>query len=96
MIEALKIKEIDQMIESFQKEIKSSVVSTVKIQTATPEMVVKKEQKKEQKVVVDDNLFDKLVAKITDRNYKLGECFRDNIKFVSYMENTLTWESCVD
>ncbi len=38
MIEALRIKEIDQMIESMQKDIQRPTINTIKVQTATPEI----------------------------------------------------------
>ena len=46
----------------------------------------------------DPNLkiFQSLIAKIADRNYELGECFTNNITFISYENNTLSWESCAD
>ncbi len=131
MIEALRIREVDQMIESLQKDIERPEIvttpSTIKIQTATPEMApakreVQEIQKQEVKpvqepiieevsvpeitpepeptpVVMEDpylKTFNELVAKIKDRNYELGECFINNIKFVSFEDNTLTWESCAD
>ena len=37
--------------------------------------------------------FDALVKKIYDRDYDLGTCFENNIDFVSFEENKLTWES---
>ncbi len=37
MVEALRIKEIDQMIESLQKDTKRPTINTIKIQSATPE-----------------------------------------------------------
>ena len=111
MVEALKVKEIDQMIESLQKDIKP----TIQVSSTTPEMkgmvapVVKeeikeepKEDKKEQTTQIVpptinyQHLFDKLVEKISDRNYDLGKCFIDNIRFISYEDETLTWESCAD
>lgn len=121
MVEALRIKEVDQMIESLQKEIQRPEISTVKVQTATPERAPIKEEEKEplqetphidlphaeiqEEVIVpaeihmpnpDAKLFDDLILKIKDRNYELGECFTNNINFVSYEENVLTWESCAD
>ncbi len=129
MVEALRIREIDQMIESFQKdverpEITQPVQPTIKIQTATPEMTtaIITPQIIETKVVepikiteaeiipepvpqtptptpiADPNLqtFETLVAKIKDRNYELGECFTNNITYISYENETLTWESCAD
>ena len=118
MIEALRIREIDQMIESLQKDvvrptIETTQTTTIKIQTATPEMVASSEtlqeeiipqsptpieEEKPQESAVNPALaqFNELIAKIKDRNYELGECFTKNITFISYKENTLTWESCAD
>lgn len=102
MIEALKIKEIDQMIESFEKEIPKTT-PIMKMQNTTPESDVM-EQKPEpeqepapkpQEPKVDIR-FDQLIAKIADRNYELGECFKNNITFISFENDTLTWESCAD
>ena len=100
MVEALRIREIDQMIESFQKDVARPEV----VQSATPEMATPttvttaiKEEKREVPLV-DTSLvtFEKLIAKIKDRNYELGECFTNNITYISYENETLTWESCAD
>jgi len=135
MIEALRIREVDQMIESLQKDVQRPEIvttpSTIKIQTATPEMAPAKQEMQKvseaeavqaQEPVVKEvqtpevtpepepeptpiptttedpylKTFDELVTKIKDRNYELGECFTNNIKFVSYEDNILTWESCAD
>ena len=119
MIEALKIREIDQMIESFEKDVKrpdikipqerqkekTSSVTKIKVQETTPEMNGKiantiPSQEKVQKTATPSNqhltTFHELIAKIKDRNYELGECFTNNIHFVSYENNTLTWESCAN
>ena len=108
MIEALKIREIDQMIESFQKDIEKGEVklpspASIKIQSTTPEMAQKEEPKERQEALPqenkpDENLqkFHQLIQKISDRNAQLGECFTKNITFVSYENETLTWESCAD
>ena len=121
MIEALKIREIDQMIESFQKNITRPEIAvptekpaTIKVQATTPEMdgaVAKIEEPvKRMEEPVEEvrpakeitqtpeglEKFEKLIAKIQDRNYELGECFKNNIHYVSFADNTLTWESCAD
>jgi len=113
MMEALRIKEIDQMIESLQKEITRPEISTVKIQSSSPEMpepisikpliapVIKSEQKETQELteptpVKINKEFQDLIAKIKDRSHALGEVFENAISFVSYEENVLTWESCVN
>ena len=119
MVEALRIREIDQMIESFQKDVERPELTlptqetkapTIKIQTATPEMVEKVEvitpiQADPEPLVdtviptpIDPHLktFGELVAKIKDRNYELGECFTNNITYISFEDSVLTWESCAD
>ena len=114
MVEALRIREIDQMIESFEKDVERPQITSpqapsVKIQSATPEMaptvskdVVAQEEihevQQESSKTIDPNLekFNSLVAKVSDRNAQLGECFAKNITFISYEENILTWESCAD
>ena len=117
MIEALRIREIDQMIESFQKdvprpnlEVPTPNAATIKVQDTTPEMkgeVAASKPEIEEKPIQevqtpqeqkDPNLekFQALIVKIKDRNSALGQCFEEKIKFVSYQDNTLAWESCAD
>ena len=38
-------------------------------------------------------LFEALIDKMYDRNYELGECFKYSIKYLSFKNNVLTWES---
>lgn len=112
MVEALRIREIDQMIESFEKDVERPQIvvpqtPSIKIQSATPEMSpeaikeepqVEPEQTQSLEVVKNPHqlTFDSLVSKISDRNAQLGECFTKNIKFISYEDNVLTWESCAN
>ena len=123
MIEALRIKEIDQMIESLSKDIQRVDIqtqTTVKLRETTPEMQgdvavepteteeispsVKTEAEIETEIETptptqeDPNFekFQELIAKISDRNAQLGECFKEQIQFISFENNTLTWESCAN
>jgi len=131
MIEALRIKEIDQMIESMQKEVqRPEIIKTapikIKVQSATPELALAQENEEEpqESVIVAEELstqeeiqeegfvvtepkettvtdphletYNELVVKIKDRNSELGECFDKGITYISFSDNTLTWESCVD
>lgn len=91
MIEALKIKEIDEMIESLESRVSHP-------QTKTPEMV---SEPQSQTVHVmptapSKSPFEILCEKISDRSLELGTCFKNNVTFLSYEENTLTWESCAE
>ena len=38
-------------------------------------------------------LFEALIDKMYDRNYELGECFKHSIKYLSFKNNILRWES---
>ena len=103
MVEALKVKEIDDMIESMQKEISTTqstppqTQKTIKIQSTTPEKAPEAIQEKE--IIAQTpqiSLFNTLVEKISDRNSELGDCFREKVEFISFENDTLTWESCAD
>lgn len=123
MVEALRIKEVDQMIESLQKDIKRVDLLNVEapkpaplaiephqqdvqeehIEESLKELPLEEEIQVEQEMVQENfapdpslELYETLVASIMDRNIELGECFTKYIRFVSYEEGVLTWESCVD
>jgi len=108
MIEALRIKEVDQMIESLQKEIhrpSNSITQTTQPvhettepeDTAAEEPIITPQIQQEMPLERENkhlNSFKELILKIKDRNFELGECFENNISFVSYENSVLTWESC--
>ena len=108
MMEALRIKEIDQMIESLQKEIqRPEIVVAHAKNTSEPESIPKPVQitqekivepaKEPESIVLDTNKeFKELISKIKDRNYELGEVFERFIEFNSYENNILTWQSCAN
>ena len=45
---------------------------------------------------MNQKTFDTLIAKIYDRDFSLGECFKRNIEFESFEEGKLTWGSIAD
>lgn len=103
MVEALRIKEVDQMIESLQKEIhRPEITPSSSLQTgaqnipSTTPKAQETEPQKEPKESDDPSLklFIALRAKIQDRNFELGSCFEKSITFLSYDEGVLRWESC--
>ncbi len=132
MLEALKVKEIDQMIESLELQIGSGAPARPQPQQPTPS--AKEQNSAEQGLAVSEApqtttpqqslrpdaalesapepepvlpepvvndakeraLFEQLITKIEDRSIDLGRCFKEQISFVSYADNTLTWESCAD
>jgi DNA polymerase III subunit gamma/tau len=136
MIEALRIKEVDQMIESLQREVKRPEISTsepsqseteseisqtapaknevetpseqevqstpVETQMPTPQEESIQEDVKEETQELNEQsdphvkTFEELVAKIEDRSYELGECFKKSVTFVSFENSVLMWESCAE
>lgn len=94
MIEALKIKEIDEMIESLESRIShtppkasppaaASVSETPNIHvTPTPPAV--------------KSSFEQLCERISDRSSELGISFKNHVTFLSFENETLTWESCAE
>ena len=135
MLEALKVKEIDQMIESLEVQISSGAPIPTAPAVPAPAAPVAKPIEKEtppaaaerpttevpeptvaavqpepprpeptpqpvvEPVITDAKeraMFAQLVSKIEDRSTELGQCFREQISFVSYENNLLTWESCAD
>ncbi len=90
MVEALKIKEIDEMIESLQSK------TIPKPETTTPQKTIHVEKPKPvlKPQPKEKTPFEKIISKIKDRNYELGSCFENNISFVSFENNILSWESC--
>ena len=107
MMEALQIKEIDSMIRTLEKELSGvEVKATSPVrEVMVPKVEVEKKVEEEQPPMITPEpvveapldksakLFEVLVAKMYDRNYELGECFKHNIAYVSFQENLLTWES---
>ena len=110
MIEALKIKEIDQMIEALE----SQITRPAKVEIVTPPKQVQTEEPIQEQEVIQEKIiqkapepvivekpkdihyddFIKLQKLISDRSASLGDVFERCITYVSYKENILTWQSC--
>lgn len=90
-VQALSIEKrmADNSVEAPSSESISSETSTIQ----TPEPIIEAEPARA--VVLDEGakLFEALVLKMYDRNYDLGECFKDAISYTSFEDNLLTWES---
>ena len=90
MIEALKIKEIDEIIKSFETNSENLDQKKETIKAKPQKDIVKTTQKS------DQEKFSDLIKKLYDRDYDLGECFKNSVKFISFKDNILTWESDAD
>lgn len=94
MIEALKIKEIDEIIESLESRV------TLHSSTPTPPTSVSANEAPTIHVTpaapATKSPYEQLCVLISDRSAELGACFRNNVTFISYENDTLTWESCAE
>ena len=106
MLEAMEIHTIDSMIQKLQNEL--SVSPTQKVTTTAEQRPPIKEPSQaplQPEAKIENSVestplpelkFKSLIEKIYDRNYDLGKLFEENITFISYANNTLTWESTVE
>ena len=103
MLEALKVKEIDQMIASLESQVErpdavayAPAAETTAAPVKTPAVPVQPAAPAEPAEDPSVKKFKLLCDRIEDRSAELGQCFREQITFVSYDANTLTWESCAE
>ncbi|MDE5592309.1 MAG: DNA polymerase III subunit gamma/tau, partial [Helicobacter sp.] len=90
MLEAMKIQEIDLAIENLQKISQNSTqVSLESNEASTPQVTDKAPDKKSSQ----HSQFQFLIEKIYERNFDLGQCFENNISFISFEDSLLVWES---
>ncbi len=104
LLEATKVKTIDELINSIENsiDIKTSKPSkTIKVQPKDNNKnadTLKQEQNKtnqiKEKEPAEKLKYKKLITSLYDRNYDTGKCFEDNVKFVSFKDDILTLESC--
>ncbi len=78
MIEATKPHKIDDLIKNLEQKINIDSYKPKQIKIAPN----------------GEELFEKLTKKLIQRDSELGECFKNSIKFISFENNILTWESC--
>ena len=78
MIEATKPHKIDDLIKNLEQKIDINSYKPKEIQIMPK----------------GEELFEQLSKKLIERDFELGECFKNSIKFISFKDNTITWESC--
>ncbi len=103
MIEAVNLLDIDDMIAKLQSELTSNINGNKSKSIDT--IQEKKEPKldklssEDKRVNIEQNSdngelkFKTLIEKIYDRNYDLGKTFEECVKFISFENNILVWES---
>jgi len=108
MMESLQIQDIDGMIRTLEKELTGVEITATPTQhiaeTEAIEEIIEEEpieipvEVKPQEIMVKPldkgaKNFEILLTKLYDRNYELGECFKNAISYNAFIDNTLIWES---
>ena len=104
LLEATKLKSIDELINSIECNIDTDMPiqsKTVKPQpqNSTKNINATKSNRSEpkhtkQEETVETVKYKKLIALLYDRNYDTGKCFEESVKFVSFKDDVLSLESC--
>jgi DNA polymerase-3 subunit gamma/tau len=81
MIEATKPHKIDEMIKTLENKIPTDYAPQVQENLKTK---------------TPEEMFKDLVKKIKEKDIDLGVCFETSIRFISFENNTIKWESCPD
>lgn len=101
LLEATKIKTIDELINTIEKDMNISEISPQKEEVKQPEFEdsnKKTEDKtiqKEEKITKDDK-WQRLISSLYDRNYDTGKCFEESVSFINYESDKLILESCAE
>ena len=90
LIEATSLKTIDSMIDEVKTSIKEETqqVTKVPVPNETNQTIVE-EKTIEPKPVIEESLYEKVIAKVYDRSEDLGNCFENSFKYNSYENNIL-------
>lgn len=99
MIEALKIKEIDDMIESLESRVTTHAPAKAPAPAASTPAETVSEAPSIHVTPTPAPVkspFEQLCERISDRSSELGNCFKTNVTYISFEDDTLTWESCAE
>jgi len=101
LMEALNVKEIDEMIEMLESELSGMPTPQITASPSAPSQNAQPAPKPPTPPKADlkpDNRlrFQKVIEKLYDRNAELGKAFEESIEFVDFNEGTLSWISRAD
>ena len=101
LLEATKVKSIDELINSLENSIDIDTPSPSKVDKAEPKQDIQSTTKqtevkpiKSEKEPIQEQKYKKLITSLYDRNYETGKCFENSVKFISFKDDVLTLESC--
>ena len=93
LVEAMNIKQIDEMIEELEKELRAPSFE-LRTSSSKPQAPNSEPQTPNLKLQTSNSaLFKKLIKLIYDRNYELGKAFDESIEFVDFKDGALSWIS---
>jgi len=88
LLEATKVKEIEELIAQFEEEVPFKPSPS---ESTTPKHPVPTTPKPS--VPEPTDRFARLIEKLYERNYELGECFEKSVEFVDFSNGVLQWIS---
>ena len=86
LMEATKVKEIEELIAQFEEETPSNPSPS---ELTTPKQPTPTTPKPSTPEPTDR--FARLIEKLYERNYELGECFEKSVEFVDFSDGVLRW-----
>ncbi len=86
LLEATKVKEIEELIAQFEEEVPSKP-------SPSKPAVTERVPPISQLAPKPKDRFAQLVEKLYERNYELGECFEKSVEFVDFNDGVLKWIS---
>jgi len=86
--EVIKLEPSIPLVPKIEERLKPEVLAPEK-----EERVIETPKVVEKPLDAGEKLFDALIVKMYDRNYELGECFKERIEYSSFDKHILTWES---
>ncbi len=101
LLEATKVKRIDDLINSLEDSIdkelpNQNIISQPQNTTQDIDLSKQEQVKTKQEKSTNELQYKKLIASLYDRNYDTGKCFENSVKFVSFVNDVLTLESCAN
>ncbi len=88
LLEATKVKEIEELITQFEEELPAKPSPSEPAMPKQPTPTTPKPS-----VPKPKDRFARLIEKLYERNYELGECFEKSVEFVDFNDGVLQWIS---
>ena len=94
MLEATKLKSIDELIDRLEKDTIKSEPSLPTKQSTTEN--IQKDNTPHQNIETKRDKYKELIRSIYERDFETGKCFEKSVYLIKYENNTIELESCAD